>query len=101
MLVEKAGQVTFFVRDAASGNEWLVLPGTYLTDQQEKQMAFQPDMIVQFAHFLAEHYPQPVEVRVEAYVSWNGRSSRLLLDPTMNLVDTAVDWRPKYYILNQ
>jgi hypothetical protein len=27
-----------------------------------------------------------VKVRVEAYVSWNGRSSRLLLDPTVNLL---------------
>ncbi|MAU01048.1 MAG: HTTM domain-containing protein [Anaerolineaceae bacterium] len=99
MLVEKTGQVTFFVRDPVSGAEWLVLPSDYLTLQQEKQMAFQPDMIVQFAHFLAERYPQPVEVRAEAYVSWNGRLSCLLLDPTVNLVDLNLDWRPKAYIL--
>ncbi|MEZ4590079.1 MAG: HTTM domain-containing protein [Chloroflexota bacterium] len=99
MLVEKTGQVTFFVRDPASGAEWLVLPGDYLTLQQEKQMSFQPDMIVQFARFLAEQQPQPVEVRAEAYVSWNGRPSRLLLDPTINLLEASTDWRPKPYIL--
>jgi len=100
MLVEKTGQVTFLVRDVANGDEWLVLPSDFLTDQQEKQMAFQPDMIVQFAHFLADHYPRPVEVRAEAYVSWNGRPSRLLIDPTVNLVDAAsTNWRPKTYIL--
>ncbi|MCB8946435.1 MAG: HTTM domain-containing protein [Ardenticatenaceae bacterium] len=99
MLVEKTGQVTFFVRDPASGAEWLVLPSDYLTLQQEKQMSFQPDMIVQFAHFLAEQHSQPVEVRAEAYVSWNGRPSRLLLDPTVNLAAEPFSQVPKNYIL--
>ncbi|MCA9946454.1 MAG: HTTM domain-containing protein [Anaerolineales bacterium] len=99
MLVEKTGQVTFFVRDVATGAEWLVLPADFLTDQQEKQMSFQPDMIVQFAHFLAEQYPQAVEVRAEAFVSWNGRPSRLLIDPTINLAAANADWHPRAYIL--
>ena len=99
MLVEKTGQVTFFVRDVATGAEWLVLPADFLTNQQEKQMAFQPDMIVQFAHFLAEQYPQAVEVRAEAFVSWNGRPSRLLIDPTVNLAAANADWHPRAYIL--
>lgn len=99
MLVEKTGQVTFSVRDPASGARWHVLPGQFLTPQQDKQMAFQPDMIIQFAHFLAAQYPQPVEVRAEAYVSWNGRPSRLLLDPEQNLLETAADWRAKPFIL--
>ena len=99
MLVEKTGQVTFTVRDPASGAQWHVLPSQYLTVQQDKQMAFQPDMIIQFAHFLVAQYPQPVEVRAEAYVSWNGRPSRLLLDPEQNLIATFADWRPKPFIL--
>ncbi len=99
MLVEKTGQVTFTVRDPASGAQWHVLPSQYLTVQQDKQMAFQPDMIIQFAHFLVAQYPQPVEVRAEAYVSWNGRASRLLLDPEQNLIATFADWRPKPFIL--
>lgn len=96
-----AKQVTYFVHDKATGDEWLVLPRDFLTDQQEKQMTFQPDMIVQFAHFLAAQYPQPVEVRAEAYVSWNGRPSRLLIDPTVNLVDAQADWQQKPYILSR
>lgn len=86
MLVEKTGHATFWVRDPATGREWLALPGDYLTDFQEQQMSFQPDMLVQFAHYLAAQHAQPVEVRAEAYVSVNGRPSRLLLDPTVNLV---------------
>lgn len=99
MLVEKTGQVTFTVLDPATGAQWHVLPSQYLTPQQDKQMAFQPDMIIQFAHFLAAQVPQPVEVRAEVYVSWNGRPSRLLLNPEQNLIAAAPDWRPKSFIL--
>jgi hypothetical protein len=87
MLVEKTGHATFFVQDAESGREWMVLPGDYLTQFQEQQMVFQPDMLLQFAQFIAAQYEQPVKIRVEAYVSWNGRSSRLLLDPMVNLLE--------------
>lgn len=86
MLVEKTGHATFYVQDEATGRSWIVLPADYLTDLQEKQMAFQPDMIVQFAHFIASQYPAPVSIRAEVYVSWNGRSSCLLLDPTIDLL---------------
>jgi hypothetical protein len=65
-------------------------------------MSFQPDMIAQFAHFLAEQWGYPVEVRAEAYVSWNGRSSQLLLDPTQDLTQVTVDlfhkpWVTRYH----
>jgi hypothetical protein len=60
-----------------------------LTYQQEKQMSFQPDMILQFAHYLEQHLQAQgftdLEIRAEAYVSLNGRPSRLLLDPTVDL----------------
>lgn len=74
MLVEKTGHATFFVQDQISGREWVALPGDYLTDLQEKQMSFQPDMSVQFARFIAAQYEEPVAVRAEVYVSWNGRA---------------------------
>lgn len=86
MLVEKTGNVTFFVRDQNDGREWIVLPSDYLTDLQEKQMSFQPDMIMQFARYIATQYENPVSVRAAAYVSWNRRSSRLLLDQEVDLL---------------
>ncbi|MCB9436594.1 MAG: HTTM domain-containing protein [Anaerolineales bacterium] len=89
MLVEKAGFTTFFVHDPTTGREWVVYPSQYLTPQQTQQMSFQPDMIQAFAHHLREVYQAKgyaaVEVRAEAYVSWNGRSSHLLVDPQTNL----------------
>ena len=103
MLVEKAGAVTFFVSDPDSGRRWTVLPGQYLTPQQEKQMSFQPDMILQFAHYLAEQYRAQgyanVEVRAEAYVSFNGRASRLLIDPTVDLAAQDESLLHKSWIL--
>lgn len=103
MLVEKAGAVTFFVSDPASNRRWTVSPGKYLTLQQEKQMSFQPDMIQQFAHFLdAEYRAQgydDVEVRAEAYVSFNGRASWLLIDPSVDLSAEPVSLLHKDWIL--
>lgn len=103
MLVEKAGAVTFFVRDPASGRQWTVNPGDYLTRVQEAQMSFQPDMILQFAHFLADRFRQQeytdVEVRAEAYVSFNGRASRLLIAPTVDLAREPITIFHKPWIL--
>jgi hypothetical protein len=52
-------------------------------------MAARPDMILQFAHYLAdemgkEGYGQ-VEVRADVEASLNGREPQLLIDPTVDL----------------
>ena len=89
MLVEKAGYTIFFLHDPATEREWTVYPNDILTPQQVQQMSFQPDMILSFAHYLAEAYREKgypkIEVRVKAYVSWNGRTSHLLIDPQVDL----------------
>lgn len=89
MLAEKTGHVTFTVVEPASERELTIFPSDYLTYQQEKQMSFQPDMILEFAHYLAckmeERGLRDVAVYAEAYVSLNGRPSQLLLDPTVDL----------------
>ncbi|HMR67575.1 MAG TPA: HTTM domain-containing protein [Anaerolineae bacterium] len=93
MLAEKTGHVTFTITEPASGRSWDVFPAAYLTYQQEKQMSFQPDMILEFAHYLEQQFRQQgfadLEIRAEAYVSLNGRPSRLLLDPTVDLTRRA------------
>ena len=89
MLMEKAGTATFYVKDSNTGREGVVDNSEFLHPHQEKQMSMQPDMIVQYAHFLAEHYEKEgvhdPEVRAEIYVTLNGRPSKLLIDPEMNL----------------
>ncbi|MCB0179635.1 MAG: HTTM domain-containing protein [Anaerolineae bacterium] len=103
MLVEKTGFTLFLVRDPNTGQEWTVYPRDYLTYQQEKQMSFQPDMILEFAHYLERRLAGPnqsdLEIRAEAYVSFNGRSSRLLIDPTVDLSQQQNSLLPKRWIL--
>lgn len=103
MIAEKTGHATFIVRDPATRRQWEVFPAAYLTRHQEKQMSFQPDMILEFAHYLESRfrddgYPD-VEVRAEVYVSINGQLSRLLIDPTVDLTQQQNTWRPKSWIL--
>ncbi len=103
MLMEKAGLVTFYVKDPASGREGEADHNMYLTPNQEKMMSTQPDMILQFAHFLEEQYKKEgikdPQVRAECYVTVNGRGSRLYLDPTIDLTQQKESFRHKAWIL--
>jgi hypothetical protein len=89
MLMEKAGHATFLVTDPATGRRSEVSNCDYLTPFQEKMMATQPDMILDFARHIAEDYSRKgirdPEVRVHSYVTLNGRGSRLYVDSTVNL----------------
>ncbi|NJO06656.1 MAG: HTTM domain-containing protein [Chloroflexaceae bacterium] len=66
-------------------------------------MAFQPDMLLEFAHYLEQQYRQQgysdVEVRAEVYVSLNGRPARLLVDPTVDLTQQHNSLAPKLWVL--
>jgi hypothetical protein len=103
MLMEKAGTATFYVKDGPEGKEGVVINDEFLNPHQEKQMSMQPDMILQFAHFLAAYYQnegmKEPQVRVEAYVTLNARPSQLLIDPSVNLVNERDTFRPKKWIL--
>jgi hypothetical protein len=103
MLMEKTGTAFFFVRDPATGKETEVQNRAYLTANQEKMMATQPDMILQFAHQLKKDFEQKgllhPQVRAEVYVSMNGRGSRLLIDPQVNLAAQQESFSPKSWIL--
>ncbi|MCS7027479.1 MAG: HTTM domain-containing protein [Bacteroidia bacterium] len=103
MLMEKAGTATFYVKDSRTGREGVVDNSEFLNPHQEKQMAMQPDMILQFAHFLAKHYEkkgvhQP-QVRAEVYVTLNARPSKLFINPTIDLTKQTDSFAPKTWIL--
>lgn len=103
MLMEKAGTATFYVKDAATGREGVVVNTEFLNAHQEKQMAMQPDMILQFAHFLKGYYEhQGVSspaVRAEVYVTLNARPSELLIDPAVDLTQVTDGWQHKEWVL--
>lgn len=101
MLNEKTGYTTFTVINPQTEQRWLVYGSEYLSNQQMRLMTYQPDMMLQFAHFLETQYRENPEdnliVTVEAYVTHNGRPSRLIIDPTRDLSDIqrtiwASDW---------
>ncbi len=104
MLAEKIGQATFTVQDPETGRQSIVHNADYLTAYQEKQMAIQPDLILQYAHFLADTFKaqygisNPV-VTVDCHVALNGRTSQRLIDPAANLAEIEDSLLPKSWIL--
>lgn len=102
MLVEKAGDAQFYVRDERTGREGAVVNSDFLNEHQIKQMSFQPDMILQFAHWLAAHFAErgvkEPRVRAEVYVTWNGRPGALLFDPQLDLTALRDGWAPKTWL---
>jgi hypothetical protein len=103
MLMEKSAHLELYVRNPANGQETVVQPSDYLTRQQQRMVATQPDMILQYAHFVAkicrEKGVANPEVRAECYASVNGQASRLLIDPTVDLTKEKESLMPKAWIL--
>ena len=104
MLMEKAGLTEFNVTDSKTGKKTHIQNSNFLTAFQEKQMAFQPDFILEYAHFLHDHYQrlgfQNPQVRVESYVALNGRLSKLYIDPTIDLAQERESFVHKKWILD-
>ncbi len=88
MLLEKTGSAEFKVIDQ-NGKMTEVNNRKFLTEKQEVFMAYQPDMILQFAHYLAKTYKERgyenPKVYVDCFVALNGRTSKRLIDPNVDL----------------
>lgn len=89
MVREKNGDVTYRVRSKVTGREWQVPAEKYLTWRQLSDMSGQPDLIMDLGKHVAWDFRRrglgPVEVRVDAWVSLNGRPARRLVDPTIDV----------------
>ena len=76
MLMEKAGQAEFTIRDA-NGHQKIVNNKEFLTTLQEKMMSTQPDMLLQYAQILRSYYEKQgftnPQIYVDSYVTLNGR----------------------------
>ncbi|WP_338409741.1 HTTM domain-containing protein [uncultured Flavobacterium sp.] len=103
MLMEKAGYTQFKVVDSKTNKEIRVNNSLFLTTFQEKQMAFQPDFILEYAHILENHYKKQgvinPQIYVESYVALNGRLSQKYIDPSVNLANETESFKPKNWIL--
>lgn len=107
MVREKNGAITYRVTLPGKSREILVPPTRYLTDHQSREMSGQPDLIWQLGrhigHDVAQRYaalPDQVEVRVDAWVSLNGRAPARLIDPDADLMRVEESpWRSTPWIL--
>lgn len=102
--MEKAGTSFFYVTDSKTRKTIEVDNSKYLTRDQEKQMSTQPDLILQFAHFIEKEYSimgfENPEVRTETYVTLNGRRSKLLINPKVDLTKFEDSFAHKDWILD-
>ena len=103
MAREKNGSVTFRARSRDFAHEQVVRPSRYLNAIQEREMAVQPDLILELAHHIRDDYRarghSDVEVRVDAYCSLNGRPMALLIDPEVDLARIELGLGPAPWIL--
>lgn len=103
MLMEKAGYSQFTVVDAHTKKHIRINNSYFLTPFQEKQMSFQPDFILEYAHYLHDFYEKQgvsdPEVYVESYVALNGRLSRKYIDQKINLAKENESFAHKNWIL--
>ncbi len=101
MLIEKSGELELVVDDRL-GRRTYVDARDHLTPIQLRMVVTQPDMILQFAHFIAEDYAArglgPVQIRAHAEVSFNARSHAPLIDPTVDLAPLHDGLAPKPWI---
>lgn len=102
MLMEKSGYAQFKIVDQESGRWFYVDNTDFITPFQEKQMAFQPDFILEYAHFLKNHFEKDghknVQVFVNCQVSLNGRLSAEFIDPTIDLAKQKESFLHKHWI---
>jgi hypothetical protein len=103
MLMEKAGYTNFKIVHLDSGSSFSVNNSDFLTSFQEKQMSYQPDFILEYAHFLGDHFTKQghknVGVFATSYVALNGRLSTRFVDEKVDLYQQKVSFRHKNWIL--
>ena len=103
MLLEKMGYTTFKIVDGKTGNGFLVDNSDFLTSFQEKQMSFQPDFILEYAHYLGDHFKgqghKNIQIFATSYVALNGRLSQPYIDTTVDLYKEKESFQHKDWIL--
>ena len=95
-LRDKKADVYFSVLDPRTGADWEVRPEQVLQRHQLASARTRPDMLLQFAHYLEEHWARNMdvpdaEIRVHACVSLNGRPGQLMIDPDRDLTNIERD----------
>lgn len=103
MLMEKKGYTTFKVVNKENDNSFYIMNNSFLTELQERQMSFQPDFIIEYAHFLGNYYKNlglnDIEIYADSYVALNGRISKRFIDPEIDLLKQKRGFKNKDWII--
>lgn len=103
LLTEKTGLATFKIVDGKTKKFFYVDNSDFLTSFQEKQMSFQPSSILEYAHYLGDHFTSQghknVEVYVDSYVALNGRMSSQFINPNIDLYKLNESFLHKDWII--
>ncbi|WP_339751292.1 HTTM domain-containing protein [uncultured Winogradskyella sp.] len=90
MLRAKSGNVSYSVIDEETNSAIPIRLNDYLTEKQQRGASTKPDIIWQFAQYLKQSFAKKgktVRVYVRAYVSVNGRPSKQLIDPKVDIAN--------------
>ena len=67
-------------------------------------MSFQPDFILEYAHYIGDYYNKNglnnVQVYAESFVTLNGRLSKRFIDPSIDLMQEKRGFSNKKWITN-
>lgn len=103
MLMEKKGYTTFKIVDKVNNNSFYVMNNDFLTEFQERQMSFQPDFILEYAHFIGDYYKKQglkdIEIYADSYVALNGRINKRFVDPETDLLKEKRGFKNKDWII--
>ena len=102
-LRDKDAMLNIYLTDPRTGDTWEISPSRDLSSRQLKEMSTRPDMIVQYAHYLAAQaensgQPRPI-IQVNHQVSLNGRPYQTLIDPEVNLAEIQLSFKPADWLL--
>jgi hypothetical protein len=93
MLRSKNCYVTYHVVNKKTREKTKIKLSAYLTPKQIRLAGSKPDVIWQFSQYLKNEFEkkgQTIEVYVNANVSVNGKNSKALIDPKVDMA--SVKW---------
>tara|TARA_Y100000996_G_scaffold405447_1_gene380607 strand:+ start:404 stop:1789 length:1386 start_codon:yes stop_codon:yes gene_type:complete len=103
MLIEKRGNTTFKIKDSITKKIFYVKNDDFLTPFQIKQMSFQPDFILEYAHYLGDHFKKQghknIQIFTDSFVALNGRPSQRFIDPNVDLLSKKESFYNKDWVL--
>ena len=85
MLIEKAGYAQFYIHEPKMKRKMLIETRNYLTPQQEKMMSTQPDMILQFAHYLSSEFKDSTIEETNGEIIKLGNNPKITADVKVSL----------------